>query len=510
MNFKTTVILIVLLAAVGIYLLVDHWVAPSQSTEQTSEQTGPSSEGKRLFDVDAKDVTQVQITPASGNKLVLQKSNGQWRITEPVDAPAASFEADDFVRALVELRSTGQVQATGDKAAATGLDHPSYNIELTLNAGKTLQFAIGQRAAIGDVMYVQVQGDKQAQIVSADLWSKLQNPAEQLRDKRLVTASATDIHQLQIHTPKTDLQLQKQGDQWQLTAPATMPAEESAVSDLLFDITGLQAGEFVSPDSPEAARTRFDHPQATVWFSTPPPPPASTQSATSPTTAPAGVTVTFGAYENSLRDKVYVKLSDSSAIAKVPASALTSLEKKPLDLRDKRVVDIDPAKVSELTLTIDQPATTQPTTRPASQRTITLQRRPQSPSTSPSTTRAATEPASRWQIASDADAPADDANVDALLSALHPLKVERYLEESPTTRPADSYTLVIKTTEAGGAGQSTCTIHMIEPNSTGPLTGSYNGLTFEVDRELLLKLQADFHVPQPPAPASAPTTQAAP
>lgn len=507
MNFKTTVILIVLLAVVGIYLLVDHWAAPSQSTEQASEQTGLSSEGKRLFDVDAKDVTRVQVTPANGPRLVLQKSDGHWKITEPVAAPAATFEADDFVRSLVELRSTGQVQTTGDKAASTGLDHPSYNIELTLASGKTLQFAIGQRAAIGDVMYVQVQGEKQARIVPADLWPKLQNPADQLRDKRLVTAAATDIHQLQIHTPKNDLQLQKQGDQWHLTAPTTMPAEQSAVSDLLFDITGLQAGEFVSPDSPQAARARFDHPQATVWFSTTPP---ATQPSTQPTSAPAGVTITFGAYENSLRDKVYVKLSDSSAIAKVPASALTSLEKKPLDLRDKRVVDIDPAKVSQLSLNIDQPATTQPTTRPASNRTIALQRRPLSPSTTPSTTQAATEPASHWQIASESNAPTDDTKVDALLSALHPLRVERYLEQSPTTQPADRYTLAIQTTEAGGADQSAYTIHLIEPNSTGPLIGTYNDLTFEVDRELLSKLQADFHAPAPVAPATAPTTQAAP
>jgi hypothetical protein len=498
MNFKTTVILIVLLAAVGAYLLVDHWVAPSQTTGQSDGQTGLAGEGTRLFEAQAKDVTKVQITPASGPKLVLQKMEGQWRLTEPVSAPADSFEADDFVRSLVELRTRGQVQATGDKAAATGLDQPGYRVELTLDSGKVIQFAIGQRAAIGDVMYVQVQGQQQAQIVPADLWTKLQNPADQLRDKRLVTASATDIHQLQIHTPKAELRLQKEGERWRLTAPADMPAETSAVSDLLFDITGLRADGFVAADSPEAARARFDHPQATVFFSTTPP-------ATQPATAPAGVSIIFGAYENSLRDKVYVKISDSGAIAKVPASALASLSKKPLELRDKNVVEIDPAKVSQWSLTIDRIATTQPATRPAEHRTIAFQRRPQ-PATQPAATQSTTQPVSRWIVTSEADAPADDAHVDALLSALHPLKVERYLEESPTTQPADAFTLTIQTTEAGGAGQGTYTLHLVEPDSTGPLIGSYNDLTFEVDRELLSKLQADFHAPPAVIPA---TTQAA-
>lgn len=492
MNFKTTVILIVLLAAVGIYLVVDHFVSVPRTDEQTAGQTGLAGEGRRIFDADAGKVIEVRITPANGKKIVLQKSDGQWKITEPIEAPAAKFEVDDFVRSLVELRSHGQVQATGDKAAAAGLDHPLYQIELKLESGPELHLAIGQRAAIGDMMYVQVQGSHAADLVSADLWPRLQNPADQLRDKRLVTASATDIHQLQIHTSNANLQLQKQGDQWQLTSPTTMPAEQSAVSDLLFDITGLQASEFVAPDSPEVARMRFDHPQATVFFSTTPP-------STQPATAPAGVTITFGAYENSLRDKVYVKLSNSTAIAKVPASALTSLSKTPLELRDKRVVDIDPATVSELELVIDQPATTQPATRPASQRTITLHRQVQ-PST---TTQATSQPISHWVLASESNVPADDVKVDAILSALHPLRVERYLEQPLTLEPADTYTLNIHVIQAGSAERSTHTLSLIEKDSTGPLIGSYNGLTFEVDRGLLAKLQADFHHP---APAS--TTQA--
>ncbi|MCC6423874.1 MAG: DUF4340 domain-containing protein [Phycisphaerales bacterium] len=500
MNFKTTLILIVLLAAVGLYLLVDHWKTPNPSVEQAVEQTGLSGEGTRLFEADAKDVNKVQITPADGSKLVMQKSDGHWQITEPVSALADPFETDDFVRSLVELRTRGQIDPTGDKAAATGLDHPAWRVELSLESGQTIQFTIGARAAIGDAMYIQVQGQQQAQIVPADLWPKLQNPADQLRDKRLVTATATDIHQLRIQTPNTNFQLQKEGDQWKLTnlthPPTDMPAESSAVSDLLFDITGLRADGFVPPDSPESSRARFDHPQATVHFSAALP---STLPTSQPTTTPTGITLTFGNYENSLRDKVYVKLSNSNTIAKVPAAALTTLLKKPLDLRDKRAVEIDPAKVSQISLTIDHPATTQPTTRPATLRTITIHRRPQShqPTTTPATTQSTTQPASHWLLTSESDVPADDANVEALLSALHPLKAQRYLESPPTPQPADTYTLVIETTQAGGAGQSSYTIHLIEPNATDPLIGSYNGLTFEADRELLSKLQADFRAPAP-------------
>src|SRR5436305_1832473 len=86
------------------------------------------------------------------------------------------------------------------------------------------------------------------------------------------------------------------------------------------------------------------------------------------------VVIKFGRYDDILKKNVMVMTSQSQAIAKVPATILETINKKPLDLRDKRVVDIDPAQVSAITITQDIAATTKPTSQPAVQKEIVIRR----------------------------------------------------------------------------------------------------------------------------------------
>ena len=98
------------------------------------------------------------------------------------------------------------------------------------------------------------------------------------------------------------------------------------------------------------------HPQMTVAFTTAAPvvPPA-----TAPSTEPVWTTVQFGSYEDLLKKNVYVAVGDT--IAKAPASSMDAFKKKPLELRDKKVIDLDPEQVSKLVMLTDLPSTTQPT-----------------------------------------------------------------------------------------------------------------------------------------------------
>ena len=60
----------------------------------------------------------------------------------------------------------------------------------------------------------------------------------------------------------------------------------------------------------------------------------------------------------------------------VAASVLDTLNKKPIELRDKKVATIDPGQVSAIAITTDLAATTQPTTRPASHKETIIEHGP--------------------------------------------------------------------------------------------------------------------------------------
>src|SRR5437870_9820051 len=96
MNFKTTIILLILLAGAGTYLFL------TRSQTETKTETANPGEGTKLVDIDAKDVTKVTVTPTDEPKFVIEKTGTDWQITEPVKAPAESFEVESLVRAVTD------------------------------------------------------------------------------------------------------------------------------------------------------------------------------------------------------------------------------------------------------------------------------------------------------------------------------------------------------------------------------------------------------------------------
>src|SRR5256714_13795126 len=139
MNFKTTIVLVALLAVAGLAMLLTREKTGGKTEETAQKQ-------QKLLDVQTSDVNKVVVTSSDGKKTALEKTGATWRLSEPVNAPAQAFEVDSLVRAVAELESTNTSSAD---AASTGLDKPRYTIGLTTSAGKTSTVSVGAKAAAG-------------------------------------------------------------------------------------------------------------------------------------------------------------------------------------------------------------------------------------------------------------------------------------------------------------------------------------------------------------------------
>src|SRR5262245_27469423 len=130
MNFKTTIVLIILLAFAGGAL----WFVNSREGKESTDTAAKNPQ--KIFTLADGDVTKIDVTSAGGKKPGLDKSSGKWRLAEPVNAPAEAFEVDGFVRSLTGLESQGDVDSSTASSSSTGLDKPRYTIELTGKAGE--------------------------------------------------------------------------------------------------------------------------------------------------------------------------------------------------------------------------------------------------------------------------------------------------------------------------------------------------------------------------------------
>jgi hypothetical protein len=421
-------------------------------------------------------------------------------MTKPVDAAAEGWQVDSLVRDLIALESKAAVDPAGK-----GLDKPKFHIEIAAKGGKLLKFDVGDRNAMGD-LYVKVEGKKEADVVSADVYDRLSKPAGELRDKQLVTASPADIKQLTIDAEGQKLVLQKKGAAWELTEPKKLPVDEAVATDLVGAVTGLRASDWVAKDSPDVAKAQFDKPLMTVAFTTAAP---ATQPATAPASQPAWTTITFGQYEDIRHQKVYARLSDTNAVVKTVATPIETLTKKPIELRDKKVLDVPAEQVSKISILTDLPAGPSPTTKPAKKSQVEIERRKQvadattrpaagtqpttqAAATQPAATQAAKAPASTWELKSDPKGDADDEGVRSLLADLHPLRATKFHDATPATKPTGNYVLRVSTEAPGGAGAGNYELKLIDPGNDQPLLAEYNGLSFELPRTFLTKLEGNF------------------
>jgi len=505
MNFKTTVILLVLLGAAAAFVLFDRLGNGDKEKVETASDT------KRLFDVkDKDDVNSLTIKSADGSEIVLAKADGKWRMTKPVEAAAEMWQVDGLVRDLIGLESKYQVDP-----ADKGLDKPQFKVEMSAKGGKLLKFDVGNKTPMGE-MYVRVEGHKQADVVPASIYESLAKPASELRDKQLVAVASNNIKQLTIDHEGQKLVLEKEGNEWQLVSPTKLPADESVMTDLLSAVTGLRATDWVAKDAPDIG-AKFDKPQMTVAFTTSA---ATTRPTTAPASQPVWTTVTFGQYEDIRHQKVYARISDTNAIVKVAATPIETFSKKPIELRDKKVLDLNPDHVSKLMILTDIPAGAAPTTKPGKKSDVAIERRKvaaATPATKPAvaaaTTQAATHPAtqakaatqpssqpvvaeaakaSTWELLSDPKGDADDEAVKNLLADLHPLRATKYLESTPTTKPTGNYTVKVTTEGPGGTPVNHYELKLIDPGGDQALLAEYNGLSFELPRTFLTKIEGNF------------------
>ena len=306
---------------------------------------------------------------------------------------------------------------------------------------------------MGDSLYVALKGKDQTLVVPSDLLTQLAKPSSIYRDPKLASMSTAQITKVEIDKPDgSKLVLDKTGNDWKVAGPTPMPAEKADVDDILFALTGLKATEFVAEDMKDAANYELSPARFTATLTASPTtlPTGVAAPATAPTSQPASLTIKLGRYDDVLKKNVYATSSQVPVIAKVGATIIDTINKKPLDVRDRKVVDIDSAEVSSIVITSDVAATTKPTSRPASKTAVAIQRRhattapttadappTTAPATSPATTKstttqAATQPEmmhpttqalTKWEVETAGEAkPADDAKVDMLLSQLHPLR----------------------------------------------------------------------------------------
>lgn len=444
MRTKVTLVLVFLNVALFyfIFKFERNWRTEAASLEARRRVLGP----------EAADISTLEVTGTApgGSYTLVRRPRGAWFVTKPLEWPAnphavstivnelqtleheASFKAADLAKNNQSLADFGLAQpkltvafASGDPAAPSAAQR------------STTILRIGDTTKDGRRLYILSPNGERVHVVNRTLVDSLSLPLEQLRADALFTVRVFEARSVivQAGTTASDatrtsagvrVRIRFDGTRWMFDSPITARASRTAVELTVNELNSLQARSFPDsgpatlPSAAPALRVTLEgnNRQETLFIGepvSPPVPPAS------------GPAASRGPLE------YFAQLDGRNALFTVviPAPLLETLRNAQETLREKRILEFEPAAVTAVTLA----APVQPNLSP-----VTLQR------LEPPAGQAGNV-APPWQIVRRGEGsqggpqtlPADRAAVQRLLDRLALLSAEKFKSDAPTSADLEEW-----------------------------------------------------------------------
>ena len=329
MKPRNTLLLLLVLAALGAYV---YWVEWPQEERQAAE--------KKLVTLDRDAVTALTLDYPD-RSITLEKKDGRWRLVKPVEADADETVVKNLLGTLADAEVTRTLEDVADKLASYGLDTPEATARITLADGTALPpLKVGKTTSVGFSSYVQKGDDPKVYITGAAFQSGMKKQVKDLRDKTVITFEDQEVQKIELARAGGPVVLERQeGDRWQITAPASYPADGAEIRALLASIRGIRADDFVSDDaSADLAPYGLTTPrlEVRVWLAK---------------DRAQKTLLVGGTREEEQKKTIYAKRAEGPSVYTIPEYSLKNLDKDLATLRDKTVLAFEKEKAARIEVT---------------------------------------------------------------------------------------------------------------------------------------------------------------
>jgi hypothetical protein len=286
--------------------------------------------------VSAGDVTRAEVKRPDGG-FTLVKQNGEWTLQAPLQARADTKKVDDWIKGVLDATVTQKVEGKPAESV-TGFDKPT--VELVLGTrGETRTLQIGkqpQGTGSTTLYYAREPKDGRIFVLGNFQVDDLKNKkVDDLRDKKLLAvAEEKDVQKISVQRPAGPLEIERKGpEKWELAQPFRAPADKMDVESLISQVRSAEADSFV-PNSGDLAKYGLDQPRLTLQV----------------TDNKGQHRLLFGKLEVGKDGKVFALREGEREVMKVAKSTFDSFDKKPADLREKQLVNLESDKIGYVEL----------------------------------------------------------------------------------------------------------------------------------------------------------------
>jgi Domain of unknown function (DUF4340) len=308
---KSTIALIVVLIGLVAYIYFVDSKKPASGAAETKA---------KAFTVDADQIEEIQIKPASGDASRVQKANGTWQLVEPEKADADQGQVSNAATSLATLEINRVVDDNPSDLSQYGLSPPKAQIAFRVKGQKDPhQLLIGEKTATGSDLYAKTPDQKRVFLISGYLENTFERTPFDFRDKAALKFDQSKADGIEIvHNGTTALA--KSGTEWALTKPYKARADFASAEAVLTSLSSLQMQKIVENDAKDLAKYGLDKPDATI-------------------TVNGGSTRASLALGKKDGDSVYARDLSRPIVFTIPATTAGELDKDTGTLRRKDMFD---------------------------------------------------------------------------------------------------------------------------------------------------------------------------
>ena len=258
---RSTLLLLVTAVALGAYA---YFVESERPTRTEIESAKDS-----VFAIESSDLVELDVTASSGERTLLRKTDGAWRLTDPVQVDADAIEVSGITSGVESLEIERVVAESPADLASFGLADP--RIVIAFKAEGDTEFTrllFGDDTATGGDMYATTSTDPRVFLVAAYLETSFDRATFDLRDKAILDFDTDEVDRIDITAPSHTVALVKTDEAWRLEQPWSARGDAGITNALVTRLVTGRMQAIVATDTAELAAFGLEAPRLTAVVST--------------------------------------------------------------------------------------------------------------------------------------------------------------------------------------------------------------------------------------------------
>ena len=344
MKWKTTLILLAIVIAVGAYI---KFVEPNRPDTAEAQRRA-----QNVLNFDREKINGIAIWNGD-DKIELRKIDNKWRLESPIKDQADNSLINNLLMSLESWQkdttiSEKEIAADKNKLSEFGLDKTKLRLGLT-GEGAPPAVLFGKDAALEGKMYVRFENSNETFLAAQSIKKEIEKKAEEFRDRKLTDLITAKVSRVVLKTPAGEMELEKKGDHWEITKPLRARGDDQKIGDLIAQVTTARIQQFVADDHGDLHPYGLAEPRGTITLFGQDDK-SGRRGDTDSSHGEQGQMLQIGSAPEKEKDQVYVRSAARGFVYTLPKKIEEILNTKPNDVRDRHLVRFDTNILDRITI----------------------------------------------------------------------------------------------------------------------------------------------------------------